>query len=68
MQRLREELSQNRLKLVQWEESLLQARTACEAWQREAEEFKMRAKMAEQARDESQRRLQGLQRDIDTIR
>ncbi|XP_043233116.1 RING finger protein unkempt homolog isoform X1 [Amphibalanus amphitrite] len=68
VQRLREELSQNRLKLVQWEESLLQARTACEAWQREAEEFKLRAKMAEQARDESQRRLQGLQRDIDAIR
>ncbi|XP_037074054.1 RING finger protein unkempt homolog [Pollicipes pollicipes] len=68
VQRLREELAQNRLKLVQWEESLLQARTACEAWQREAEENKLRAKRAEQGRDETQRRLAALQRDIDAIR
>jgi len=68
VQRLREELAQNRLKLVQWEESLIQARTACEAWQREAEENKLRAAHAEQGRDESQRRLGALQRDVEVIR
>lgn len=44
--RLREELSNTRLQLSQWEERLGQARTACEAWQREAEESSRKLKDA----------------------
>lgn len=36
--RLRDELSNARLQIANWEERLAQARTACEAWQRESEE------------------------------
>lgn len=36
--RLRDELSTARIQISNWEERLSQARTACEAWQRETEE------------------------------
>ncbi|XP_014663186.1 PREDICTED: putative E3 ubiquitin-protein ligase UNKL isoform X2 [Priapulus caudatus] len=47
VQKLREELISNRAKLASWEESMHQARTACEAWKREAEDAMRRAKLTE---------------------
>ncbi|XP_066153100.1 RING finger protein unkempt isoform X3 [Euwallacea fornicatus] len=45
--RLRDELSQARLQLNNWEDRLQQARQACDAWQRETEEANMKAKQLE---------------------
>lgn len=45
--RLREELSSSRLQISNWEERLIQARTACEAWQRETEEANRKVQLAE---------------------
>lgn len=47
MVRLREELSNARMQIVNWEERLGQARTACEAWQRETEEANRKNQIAE---------------------
>ncbi|XP_042242474.1 RING finger protein unkempt homolog isoform X2 [Homarus americanus] len=50
--RLREELATNRVKLASWEEGIAQARTACEAWRREADEANRKYKIAEQTKEE----------------
>ena len=42
---LREELKQSKTHLAQWHEAWKQAKQACEAWKREAEEAGLRAKM-----------------------
>lgn len=52
MQRLCEELVSSRSKFASWDERINQARSACEAWQREAEESNRKASIAEQQRDE----------------
>ena len=52
IQRLRDELLTNRAKLASWEEGVAQARSACQAWKREADEAKGKAQLSEQARDE----------------
>jgi hypothetical protein len=52
MQRLCEELVSSRSKLASWDERINQARSACEAWQRETEESNRKASIAEQQRDE----------------
>jgi hypothetical protein len=52
MQRLCEELVSSRSKFASWDERINQARSACEAWQREAEESSRKASIAEQQRDE----------------
>lgn len=49
VQALKDELAYTKAKLSTWEQSLKQARSACEAWKREAEECKARAQTAEQA-------------------
>ena len=45
--RLREEISQSRSKVAAWEESLGQARQACEAWKKEATEKSEKVKKLE---------------------
>ncbi|CAL4110683.1 unnamed protein product, partial [Meganyctiphanes norvegica] len=52
IQRLREELATNRTKLASWEEGIAQARTACEAWRREADDASRKCKIAEQTKEE----------------
>ncbi|XP_013398420.1 RING finger protein unkempt homolog [Lingula anatina] len=47
MHRLREELMANKSKLHSWEEGISQARSACDAWKKEAEESLKKAKIAE---------------------
>ncbi|CAG0879763.1 unnamed protein product [Cyprideis torosa] len=55
--RLREELWMNRRRVSSWEDRISQARTACQAWQREAEEAKLREQMALQQNEEIRARL-----------
>ncbi|XP_017770912.1 PREDICTED: RING finger protein unkempt [Nicrophorus vespilloides] len=45
---LREDLSNARLQLASWSDRLLQAKTACDAWQRETEEANRKVAVAEQ--------------------
>ncbi|KAG1657407.1 RING finger protein unkempt [Nymphon striatum] len=58
IQKLREELISNRAKLASWEESMTQARNACEAWKREAEE-------ARRQRDEALKQVLLLQKEVE---
>lgn len=48
IQRLSEDLMAARTKLASWEESWAQAKQACDAWKKEAEESAKKAKEAEQ--------------------
>ncbi|CAG0886231.1 unnamed protein product [Darwinula stevensoni] len=57
VQRLREELRANRAKLASWEEGIAQARTACDAWRREAEEANQKARQAQQEKNEAMQQL-----------
>ncbi|KAL1116016.1 hypothetical protein AAG570_005511 [Ranatra chinensis] len=65
--RLREEVAGNRSKLVSCEEQVSQARGACEAWQREAEEANRKATIAEQQRDEAMNQAKALQKEVDLL-
>lgn len=67
MQRLREELASSRSKLASWDERIAQARTACEAWQRESEESNRKASIAEQQRDEALSQAKALQKEVDLL-
>lgn len=74
LQKTKEELASHRAKLVSWEEGLKQARHACEAWKREAEEHKKRAMLAEiekqqiaQERDTALRQLQAIKQEMGRI-
>lgn len=40
--------------LASWEEGIAQARTACEAWRKEADEANRKHKLAEQTKEEVQ--------------
>lgn len=48
IQRLSEDLMAAKSKLASWEESWAQAKQACDAWKKEAEESAKKAKEAEQ--------------------
>nr|CAD7198051.1 unnamed protein product [Timema douglasi] len=67
VQRLCEELASSRSKLASWDERITQARTACEAWQREAEETSKKANIAEQQRDEALSQAKALQKEVDLL-
>lgn len=53
IQRLSEDLMAARTKLASWEESWAQAKQACDAWKKEAEESAKKAKEAEQGKVEA---------------
>lgn len=40
------------VQLASWEEGIAQARTACEAWRREADDANRKCKLAEQTKEE----------------
>lgn len=52
LQRLRTELMTTQAKMVTWEEGMAHARSACQAWKREADEAKGKVQIFEQAREE----------------
>lgn len=53
IQRLSEDLMAAKTKLASWEESWAQAKQACDAWKKEAEESAKKAKEAEQEKLEA---------------
>lgn len=67
IQRLREELVTNRAKLASWEEGIAQARTACEAWRKEADEANRKHKLAEQTKEEYVAKIAAQQKEIEDL-
>lgn len=55
---LREELKQSQSNLIQWHESWKQAKQACEAWKKEAEEANAKARLE---REDAIRRIEELE-------
>ena len=55
---LREDLKQSQAHLIQWHESWKQARQACEAWKKEAEDTGMKARLE---REDATRRIEELE-------
>ncbi|KAK3583597.1 hypothetical protein CHS0354_039418 [Potamilus streckersoni] len=53
VQRLREEVMTTKARLEHWEQAYSQAKCACEAWKKEAEESVRKAKFAEEERNQS---------------
>ncbi|XP_067276694.1 putative E3 ubiquitin-protein ligase UNKL isoform X1 [Pseudorasbora parva] len=72
--RLLRELDEAKRKIKQWEEAWHQIKQACEAWQKDAHEAKEQAKsaeaerqLAEQKREDTERKLKELQGDFDVL-
>ncbi|XP_023342010.1 RING finger protein unkempt isoform X2 [Eurytemora carolleeae] len=65
--RLREELGAARAKLSSWEESMIQARTACDAWKKEAAMSKQKAEMAIKEKDVAVNKVSTLQKEIEQL-
>uniref|UniRef100_A0A8C1FB32 Unk like zinc finger n=1 Tax=Cyprinus carpio carpio TaxID=630221 RepID=A0A8C1FB32_CYPCA len=72
--RLLRELDEAKRKIKQWEEAWHQVKQACEAWQKDAHEAKEQAKsaeaerqLAEQKREDTERKLKELQGDFDVL-
>ncbi|XP_026068014.1 putative E3 ubiquitin-protein ligase UNKL isoform X1 [Carassius auratus] len=72
--RLLRELDEAKRKIKQWEEAWHQVKQACEAWQKDAHEAKEQAKsaeaerqLAEQKREDTERKLKELQVDFDIL-
>ncbi|XP_056310203.1 putative E3 ubiquitin-protein ligase UNKL isoform X2 [Danio aesculapii] len=72
--RLLRELDEAKRKIKQWEEAWHQVKQACEAWQKDAHEAKEQAKsaeaerqLAEQKREDTERKLKELQGDFDAL-
>ncbi|KAL1494205.1 hypothetical protein ABEB36_009837 [Hypothenemus hampei] len=67
MARLRDELTQARLQLNTYEDGLHQARTACEAWQRETEEATRKAKQLETKLQETLNQYSSLKQECEQL-
>ncbi|XP_048757730.2 RING finger protein unkempt homolog isoform X3 [Ostrea edulis] len=74
MQKLREEFQHYKTRQEHWEQAYSQAKSACEAWKREAEESLRKAKSAEEEksqalkqRDEALVRISKIQLDLEKI-
>lgn len=65
--RLREELSTSRIQLSKWEDRLGQARTACEAWQRETEEANRKVQMTEGKLNETMAQYNNLKSEYEKL-
>ena len=62
--RLREELQAARSKLHSWEESMSQARTACDAWKKEAALANKKAEIANKEKDVAIAKCSSLQKEV----
>ena len=67
MARLREDLNSSRLQISSWEERLTQVRTACDAWQREAEEATRKVQLTESKLNETMAKYNSLKIDYDKL-
>ncbi|CAH1116099.1 unnamed protein product [Phaedon cochleariae] len=66
--RLREELATYRIQLNNFEDRYQQTRTACDAWQREAEDATRKSQQADSKLNEALTRYDTLQRDFDDLK
>ena len=62
--RLREELQAARSKLQSWEESMGQARTACDAWKKEAALANKKAELANKDKETAIVKCNSLQKEV----
>uniref|UniRef100_A0A4W5PJ64 Unk like zinc finger n=1 Tax=Hucho hucho TaxID=62062 RepID=A0A4W5PJ64_9TELE len=74
LNRLFRELDEAKRKIKQWEEAWHQVKQACEAWQKDSHDAKEQAKsakverqLAEQKREDTERKLKELQGDFDVL-
>jgi len=65
--RLREELGAARAKLSSWEESMIQARTACDAWKKEAAMAKQKEEIAIKEKAAALVKLNALQKEVEQL-
>ncbi|CAH0564404.1 unnamed protein product [Brassicogethes aeneus] len=65
--RLREELSSCRLQLNNWEERLGQARSACDAWQRESEDLTRKTQQTESKLNETLTQYNSLKAEYENL-
>jgi len=65
--RLREELGAARAKLSSWEDSMVQARTACDAWKKEAAMSKQKAEIASKEKEAVIAKLNVLQKELEQL-
>lgn len=65
--RLREELSNSRMQLSNWEDRITQARAACEAWQRETEEANRKVQLTESKLNETISQYNALKQEYEKI-
>uniref|UniRef100_A0A8C7RE26 Unk like zinc finger n=1 Tax=Oncorhynchus mykiss TaxID=8022 RepID=A0A8C7RE26_ONCMY len=74
LNRLFRELDEAKRKIKQWEDAWHQVKQACEAWQKDSHDAKEQAKsaeaerqLAEQTREDTERKLKELQGDFDVL-
>lgn len=67
LSRLREEVQSSRVQQACYDERIAQARGACEAWQRECEESKLKVVMAESQKDEALSRVASMRQEIEQL-
>ncbi|XP_039289799.1 putative E3 ubiquitin-protein ligase UNKL [Nilaparvata lugens] len=65
--KLKEEVAVNNSKIASYEEQITQARGACGAWQKEAEDANRKANIAELQRDEAMSQAKALQQEVDLL-
>lgn len=66
--RLRDELNTCKMQLSNWEERLNQARTACEAWQRETEDANRKTQQIESKLTDTMAQYNSLKQEYDSLK
>ncbi|XP_062701517.1 RING finger protein unkempt isoform X5 [Aedes albopictus] len=67
MERLRDELANKNAQMINWEEQVMQASNACEAWKAQMEESNRKTVLAEQQRDEALSHVKALKEKLEQV-
>ncbi|XP_058813405.1 putative E3 ubiquitin-protein ligase UNKL isoform X6 [Topomyia yanbarensis] len=67
MGRLRDELANKNAQMINWEEQVMQATNACEAWKAQMEESNRKTVIAEQQRDEALSHVKALKEKLEHL-
>ncbi|XP_021702712.1 RING finger protein unkempt isoform X6 [Aedes aegypti] len=67
MERLRDELANKNAQMINWEEQVMQATNACEAWKAQMEESNRKTVLAEQQRDEALSHVKALKEKLEQV-
>lgn len=67
MGRLRDELANKNAQMINWEEHVMQATNACEAWKAQMEESNRKTVIAEQQRDEALSHVKALKEKLEHL-